>query len=153
MSDDVLLEYDNAIVNFVKGKLNVAKKRMYQTPENGGLGLFDIRNFLDAQKCAWVKRSRDLSEPWKVILFASNYGNLFNVKGRNIDRLEYPICHDICKSYEKFTDMYVKIDENFRDCYIFDSKNFTLDLDSREHINRAHFDNVFFPTMHINYTM
>jgi hypothetical protein len=40
--------------------------------------------------------------------------------------------------------MYVKIDENFRDCYIFESKNFTLGLDSKEHINRAHFDNVFF---------
>jgi hypothetical protein len=40
--------------------------------------------------------------------------------------------------------MYAKIDENFRDCYIFDSKNFTLDLDSKEHINRGHFDNVFF---------
>jgi hypothetical protein len=128
----------------VKGKLNVAKKRIYQSPENGGLGLFNIRNFLDAQKCAWVRRSRDLSEPWKVILFASNYGNIFNAKGRNINSVEYPICHDICKSYEKFTDMYVKINENFRDCYIFESKNFTLGLESKEFISRAHFDNVFF---------
>jgi hypothetical protein len=144
MPDDILSEYDNAIVNFVKGKLNIAKKRMYQTPENGGLGLFDLRNFLDAQKCAWIKRSRDLSEPWKVILFVSNYGNLFNVKEKNINKFEYPICHSICKSFENFTDMYVKADENFRDSYIFDSKIFTVGLESKEHINRTHFDNLFF---------
>jgi hypothetical protein len=144
MPDDMLSEYDSLIVNFVKGKLNIAKKRMYQTPENGGLGLFDLRNFLDAQKCAWVKRSRDLSEQWKVILFVSNHGNLFNVKEKNINRYEFPICHSICKSFENFTDMYVKADENFRDSYIFDSRIFTLGLESKEHINRTHFDNIFF---------
>jgi hypothetical protein len=83
------------IVNFVKGKLNIAKKRIYQTPENGGLGLFDINHFLGAQKCVWVKRSVDLTEPWKVILYINNFGKLFNIKARNINRAEYPICHEI----------------------------------------------------------
>jgi hypothetical protein len=144
MSDAVLAEYDNAIVNFVKGKLNVAKKRMYQIPEMGGLGLFNLCNFLDAQKCAWVKRSRDLSEPWKIILYVSNHGNLYNVKENDINKLEYPICHGISKSYENFTNMYAKANENFLDSYIFESKIFTLGLESKEYLNRTHFDNIFF---------
>jgi hypothetical protein len=41
-------------------------------------------------------------------------------------------------------DMFAKHDENFRDCYIFDSKVFTLGLESKEHLNRSHFDNLFF---------
>jgi hypothetical protein len=117
---------------------------MYLTPENGGLGLFNLRDFLDAQKCAWIKRSKDVTEPWKIILYVSNHGNLYNVKGNNINRLEYPICHSISKSFENFTDMFVKHNENFREGYIFDSKTFTLGLESKEYLNRNHFDNLFF---------
>ena len=59
---------DNMITGFVKGKLNIAKKRLYLTPKEGGLGLFDIPTFLHAQRCAWVKRSTLLDEHWKVQL-------------------------------------------------------------------------------------
>jgi hypothetical protein len=144
LSEETVAELDNLIINFVKGNLNIARKRMYQQPENGGLGLFDLKNFLDAQKCAWIKRSHDLSEPWKIILYVSNYGNLYNVKESNINMFEYPICHSISKSFENFTDMFAKHNENFRDCYIFDSKIFTLGLESKEHLNCSHFDNLFF---------
>jgi hypothetical protein len=40
--------------------------------------------------------------------------------------------------------MFAKHNENFRDCYIFDSKIFTLGLESKEYLNRSHFDNLFF---------
>jgi hypothetical protein len=144
MSDEVLAGYENAIVNFVKGKLNIARKRVYLTPEQGGLGLFNLKNFLDAQKCAWIKRSRDLSEPWKILLYVSNHGNLHNVKGNNINSEEYPICHSISRSFENFTNMYAKANENFMDSFIFDSKIFTLGLENREYLSRNHCDNIFF---------
>ncbi len=101
------------IVNFVKGKLNIAKKRLYPTPENGGLGLFGINHFLGAQKCSWVKHSFDLMDPWKVILYISNFGKLFNIKARNINLVEYPICHEISRCFETFSDMFVTHAENF----------------------------------------
>jgi hypothetical protein len=124
--------------------MNIAKKRMFLPPDGGGIGLFNLRDFLDAQKCAWIKRSKDLMEPWKIVIYISNHGNLYNVKGNNVDMLEYPICHNICKSFERFTDMYIKHNENFREGYIFDSKCFTIDLESRVSLNRNHFDNIFF---------
>jgi hypothetical protein len=40
--------------------------------------------------------------------------------------------------------MFVKYNENFRDSYIFESKTFTLGLDSKEYLNRNHFDNLLF---------
>jgi hypothetical protein len=58
--------------------------------------------------------------------------------------MEYPICHCISKSFENFTNMYAKANENFMDSFIFDSKLFTLGLESREYLNRNHFDNIFF---------
>ncbi len=144
MSERIISELENLIVDYVKGKMNIAKKRIFLPPDNGGLGLFNLRDFLDAQKCAWVKRSKDLTEPWKIIIYVSNHGNLYNVKGDNVDRLEYPICHNISKSFERFTDMYIKHNENFREGYIFDSKSFTIGLESRVSLNRNHFDNLFF---------
>ena len=127
--EETIREYENAIANFVKGKLNIAKKRLYLSPDNGGLGLFEINNFLCAQKCTWVRRSIDLSETWKVILYTCNFGNLFNIKARNINSIEYPICHEISKCFEKFSDMFAATAENFRSSYIFECKKFTLNLD------------------------
>ncbi len=60
--NDYVELYDKIIVDFVKGKLNIAKKRLYTLPEHGGLGLFNINDFLDAQRCSWIKRSLNLNE-------------------------------------------------------------------------------------------
>jgi hypothetical protein len=67
LPNDVVDMYDKIIVDFVRGKLNIAKKRLYTRPEHGGLGLFNIKEFLDAQRCSWIKRSTNLNEQWKII--------------------------------------------------------------------------------------
>jgi hypothetical protein len=61
--DCFINEWDKLITDFVKGKMNIARKRFYKSPVEGVLGLFNIKDFLDAQKCAWIRRSSDLSEP------------------------------------------------------------------------------------------
>ncbi len=132
------------IVRFVSGNLNIAKKRMYRSPEDGGLGLFDISDFLDSQKCAWIKRSTGLDEIWKIILYLCNYGNVFNSKSINIDAREYPICHGICKSFEKVQEHFTATNENFRHSFIFENKKFTTNLESREYLKRNTFGNDFF---------
>jgi hypothetical protein len=64
----------------------VAKKRLYATPKEGGLGLFDLNTFLHAQKCAWIKRCLALDEQWKVQLYINNFGNVLNCKSKNTFR-------------------------------------------------------------------
>ncbi len=88
MPDNITETISNLIVNFVKGNLNIAKKRLFLSVEGGGLGLFPVKDFLDAQKCAWIKRCNDLSEPWKLIIYISNFGCLFNSKSKNINKTE-----------------------------------------------------------------
>jgi hypothetical protein len=90
MQDDNLSAMEDLIVSFVKGSINIAKKRVFLPVENGGLGLFPIKDFVDAQKSTWIKRSTDYSEPWKVAIYVNNFGNLFNCKSRNINKAEYP---------------------------------------------------------------
>jgi hypothetical protein len=138
--------YKNAIANFVKGKLNIAKKRLYLSPENGGLGLFEINNFLCAQKCAWVKRSMDLTQTWKIILYTRNFDNLFNIKARNINCVEYPICHEISRCFERFSDMFTATAENYLNSYMFECRKFTLNLDNVTTLNGTYFTDAFLRT-------
>jgi len=41
------------IAKFVSGKLNISEKRMYGDVDQGGLGMFEMYNFLQSQKCGW----------------------------------------------------------------------------------------------------
>ncbi len=136
--------YDQLITKYVKGPLNIARKRLYLKPEDGGLGLFEITDFLDAQRCAWIKRSTNLDEHWKVNLYIKNFGNVFNSKAKNVDNTELPILHGICSSYEKVSNCFTKSHENFRNTYIFENNSITLNLESRQIVSRSLFTRDFF---------
>ncbi len=113
---------DNSITNFVKGKLNVAKKRLYKPVKEGGLGLFEITNFLHAQRCAWIRRCLSLDEQWKVQLYVNNYGNILNCKSENTNRETHPVLYAISFSYEFMYERFVQKNENFRSAYIVGPK-------------------------------
>ena len=72
------------IENFISGNLNIAKARIYAKIENGGLGLVEIKNFLNYQKCGWIKLSLDLDSNWKRILFCCRGGNILNIKSKTV---------------------------------------------------------------------
>jgi hypothetical protein len=142
--ENFLNDWDKLITDFVKGKMNIARKRLYKAPEEGGLGLFNISDFLDAQKCAWIRRSLDLNKPWKALLYVNNFGCILNSKARNINPLEYPICHSICLSYERMTDVFTCVNENFYNCSIFENLKITRTLESKEQCCCSLFSNEFF---------
>jgi hypothetical protein len=135
---------DGAITNFVKGKLNLAKKRLYKSVKEGGLGLFEIPNFLHAQRCAWIKRSLSLDEQWKVQLYVNNYGNILNCKSANTNRETNPILYTISLSYEYMYERFVQKDENFRSAYIVGTKTMTRDLETKNYITHNFFGRDFF---------
>jgi hypothetical protein len=130
---------DGLITDYVKGNLNIAKRRLYLPPDQGGLGLFDIQDFLDAQKCSWIKRSVNLNERWKVILYISNFGCIFNAKERNVNVTESPICRQICASYERFCNFFTAVDENFQKMFIFENSKISIDIEGREPVSRTLF--------------
>jgi hypothetical protein len=136
--------WDKLITDFVIGKLNIARNRLFKPPAEGGVGLFNIVDFLDSQKCAWVKRNTDLAEPWKVTLYQKNFGCVYNCKSRNIVREEYPLIHGIFASYERMMGSFTSTNENFKKCYIFENEKITKTLDMREQLSRALFSAEFF---------
>jgi hypothetical protein len=140
----LLVDWDKLITDFVKGKLNIARNRLFKSPADKGIGLFDITDFLDAQKCTWIQRSIDLTEPWKVLLHCCNFGNLYNSKARNVNSLEYPTFHGICASYERMMNFFTSANENFKMAYIFENSRITKTLETHDVISRSMFSADFF---------
>jgi hypothetical protein len=79
-----------------------------------------------------------------VIIFASNFACPFNSKSKNINPDEFPITHNICKSFERVSDKFTQTNENFREAYIFENEKIPLNLETRPCINRTMFTVDFF---------
>ncbi len=68
------------IEDFVTGNIQIAKKCLYLSNSNGGLGLFELNDFLDSQKVSWITRGSNLDEIWKIRLFVAGEGNIHNIR-------------------------------------------------------------------------
>jgi hypothetical protein len=54
---------------FVTKGFKIAKKRIYEPAKNGGIGMFDLKNFITALQCGWVKRAFECcNDNWKFDL-------------------------------------------------------------------------------------
>jgi hypothetical protein len=79
-TDNVFLgDIETIIENYVKGPLNISKERMSLPREDGGLGLFSLRIFLNSQCCAWAKRAQNLDDNWKLRLYFKSLGTVLNL--------------------------------------------------------------------------
>ena len=116
------------IEEYVRGNLNISRKRLLQPCKEGGLGLFNLRDFLDAQRCAWVKRAQSLDDNWKRYLYSRCYGTVLNVRAEQIDSECYPILHGIVVSYERFFMRHTQWNENFKLAFVFENPALTLNL-------------------------
>jgi len=106
-------QWKSLIEGFVLGNERVAEKRLYLSAEEGGMGLFELKNFIHSQKIAWVPRAKNLDEIWKVRLFLAGSGCLTNLRCCFLDKNATPILFEIAKSYEIFLSGYTKHNENF----------------------------------------
>ncbi len=97
----IIGEYELIIERFVKGKLSIAKNRIYKPTCMGGLGLFKIDDFFNAQRVAWIRRAQSIDDRWKIMLYRNSYGWVFNIRSQEFPPLEGPCLYAIVSSYEK----------------------------------------------------
>jgi len=136
-SDEIIDELSQAMVKFVTRGFSIGKSRLYSPPAQGGLGLFDLKKFICALQCAWIKRANTCNDNWKV-----------TIKGVNGSALD---CHllikenygigiqNIIESYIKFREAFYSTGNNFQLEKIFRNSNFGY---GRTMINK--FDDEFF---------
>ena len=68
--DNMVQQIQNSVFEFVWNCKNdkVSRKTSTQSVEKGGLGIPDIRIYMDSLKLSWVKKAMTCNLPWKYIL-------------------------------------------------------------------------------------
>jgi hypothetical protein len=116
--------WGDLIFSFVKGNLNLSKQKAFSSTTLGGLGLFEVADFLDAQKCSWVLRSRaDPTDNWKLFL-GSEMLTADTIFRKKIN-LKDEVLLGIVTAYKKFYKAFLGISNNFKKAPIVDNEFFT----------------------------
>ncbi len=120
------------IDGFVTKNLNIAVSRLYKPPEAGGLGLFNLEQFLTAQKVTWVIRAEQLTiDNWRASLFNLAPDNdIMLLRSSDVED-KTSILFNLADSYEKFYNSFTKKDCNLKKAYIFENSNLTVGPDDR----------------------
>jgi Reverse transcriptase (RNA-dependent DNA polymerase) len=102
--EDDILGLQVIINNFIKKNLRIAENRVYLSPSEGGLGFFNINEFLAAQKCAWVFRAKKYTiDNWRYDLVTkSPDNNPLLLRASDFPKEDFPILHSFATAYEDF---------------------------------------------------
>jgi hypothetical protein len=118
-------ELQNSLDNFVLGNLNFAKNRITLPTVEGGLGMFNVEEFLTAQQCVWVLRANiSTRDNWRVRLKQLCNGNVLTAGPNLIDPVANPILYGLSCSFEKLRIAHDSNNENFVKACIFNNPLF-----------------------------
>jgi hypothetical protein len=112
---DVLKRIKILIEEFIKGRLGLAKDKMYISPKYGGIGMIDLDDFLVSIKCGWLKRIHNgVNDTYKEIFRSLGCFNLsyFNINA--VDKNTWPILSQIWGSVCKFVKAFVSSNNNWK---------------------------------------
>jgi hypothetical protein len=144
---DAILDRIQLIIdNFVRKNINIAGSRIQTPPEYGGLGMFNFKKFLGAQKCTWITRAfRSPIDNWQYDLKrAAPMHNLALIRPCDVSADMNPITANFVKHYKSFYGAYSACFNNFSQAYIFDNPAFCTDPENTVTINANFFGRDFF---------
>jgi hypothetical protein len=120
-SDRLIARMQDTLDNFALGNLTVAKDRRYLPPASGGLGIFNIKTFLEAQRCSWIKRAFSKNiDNWRYDLKClSPAGDVTLIRKIDIDPYTHPILSNIVSAYETFLPAHTLKDKNYKKSQLF----------------------------------
>jgi hypothetical protein len=140
-SNEILTSIQDLMDRFVTKNINISKDRRYLPIDKGGLGLFDINKFLDAQRCSWIQRARSLRiDNWRYdlcVLAPDN--NITLIRPCDIDKAHHPILFNIATSYCSFVSEFTKINLNFRTVPVVDNPAIVRGPNDQRTLNRFFF--------------
>jgi exonuclease III len=145
-SDDIIGSIQSILNNYVKKNLNISNNRIMTSIEDGGLGIFDLKTFLQAQRCTWIARAyRQPIDNWRFDLkLCAPNNNICLIRPCDIDRDRHPILYTMVCDYKDFYGNFSKVDGNFRNCYIFDNPAILIGPNFTETINQSTIGNYFY---------
>jgi hypothetical protein len=145
-STEMLSQIQLIIDNFVKKSINIAHERITTTTNLGGLGMFNLTDFLASQRCMWISRAHRLPiDNWRYDLKRLAPGNnILLIKKSDIEKACHPILYDIVSDYCDFYDKFTKVNSNFKECFIFGNQSIKAAPDFARSISAQTFGRNFF---------
>jgi hypothetical protein len=123
----------NLLDNFAVGNLNFSKKRITLPQEKGGLGLFDVNNFLTGQQPGWIfKAHKSSRDNWRAKLRAMSFGNVLCTGPKLFPKKHNPILHGLASSYEIFRLSHDRLHSNCIRAFIINNQIFVREQGNRE---------------------
>ena len=104
------------IDGFVIKNLPISAERLYLPANLGGIGLINLKQFLQAQHCSWIGRAVKLPiDNWRFDLrSAAPDSNILLIRPCDLNPEVNPILHNFVKSYVYFYREFCRINGNYK---------------------------------------
>jgi hypothetical protein len=126
--------------SFVCGSLKVARDKLYREPEDGGLGLINIKSFITGLQCVWVKRAHQSSrDNWRIDLRSRSFGNCLVINPRLARQDDSQCLRDIADSFEIFNKAFRSSGSNYMESFILENSDLKRGIGDPEILNERFF--------------
>ncbi len=124
-SQEKLKKMQKMLDDFALGNSKIARNRITQTVEMGGLGLFDVEKFLTSQQASWVlKANLSSRDNWRYKLRALCDGNVLCAGPGIIKQSANPILYGISCSFQKLRLSHDTTNSNFVNAFVLNNPIF-----------------------------
>ncbi len=124
-SQEKLKKMQKMLDDFAVGNSKIARDRITQTVEMGGMGLFDIEKFWTSQQSSWVFKAYHSSrDNWRYKLRALCNGNVLCTGPGIIKQSANPILNGISCSFQKLRLSHDTNNSNFVNAFVLNNPIF-----------------------------
>jgi hypothetical protein len=127
--------------DFAIGTMNYSRARVCLPANAGGMGLFDIEEFLTAQQAIWIIRANQSTRDcWRFRLRQLCNGNVLCAGPEIIDVKANPILHGLAKSYQRVRVAHDTLHENYLKSYVYCNPLFYRDRGNKRVLTMAYLE-------------
>jgi hypothetical protein len=120
-----LSQMQSVLDKFCLGSTRIAKERLYSHPGAGGVGLIELKSFLQSQQATWVIKAKNaIRDNWQFDMFIASHKNILNISTKDVDIALHPVLFQIIDSYARVKLCHDSIASNFRLAYVFNNPLF-----------------------------
>jgi hypothetical protein len=124
-SQQNILKLQNTLDDFAISGMNYGKKRITLPREEGGLGLFNVEEFLTGMQANWILKAYTSSrDNWRYKLRALCYGNVLCAGPELIKESAHPVLYGLASSYKKLRVRHDKTNSNFTQACVVNNPMF-----------------------------
>jgi hypothetical protein len=136
-----LNDFQKMLDDYAIGTMNFSRSRVCLPANAGGMGLFDVEEFLTAQQAIWIIRANQSTRDcWRYRLRQLCNGNVFCAGPEIIDLNSNPILHGLAKSFQRVRVAHDTLHENYLKSFVYCNPIFYRDRGNKRVLTMAYLE-------------